>query len=75
MRHRVAVESKLLASVGHDPVSQVLEVEFCNGSVYEYYEVPDELFSALLTAESPGTFFLERIRDGFKYRRMRLHGE
>jgi hypothetical protein len=67
---RVEVDSSNLASVGHDSGSETLEVEFKNGSVYQYYNVPDALFSELMAASSKGAFFNTYIRNAFPYSRV-----
>ena len=47
---KTAVQSSSLTSVGYDPEAQVLEIEFKNGSVYEYFEVPMPVYRTLLHA-------------------------
>jgi hypothetical protein len=62
---REPVESRSLRSIGYDPPSQTLEVEFRNGRVYRYSGVPPEQHQALLAAESRGAYFNAEIRDVF----------
>ncbi len=38
---RTPVSSSNLASVGYDSESMVLEIEFLNGSVYQYFDAPE----------------------------------
>lgn len=65
---REPVESDALRSVGYDYDRQILEIEFAGGTVYRYFEVPEELYAGLMTAASHGEFFSEHIRDaGFDY--------
>jgi hypothetical protein len=68
---REPIDSSSLASIGYDPRSATLEVAFHNGSIYRYAEVPAQIVSELRTAESPGTFFNENIRDVFAFVRLR----
>ncbi len=68
---RQKVESGMLREVGYDPEKRVLEVEFASGQVYEYVDVPPEVYSELLRAESHGQYFHAHIRDVFPYRRLR----
>ena len=65
-RHRVT--STTVLSVGYDDRTAVLEIEFAEGQVYEYYMVPPSVFHGLMKAESPGRFFGEFIRDKFQFR-------
>lgn len=68
---RVQVSSSHLASVGYDPTSQTLEIAFHSGSVYQFFVVPELLFSRLMSAPSPGTFFHEHIKDRFRYKQIK----
>ena len=65
---RKPVDSSALASVGYD--RSVLEVEFVNGSVYQYVGVPLQVYEALMMAQSHGQFFNEHIRDRYHYVRL-----
>jgi len=42
------VTSRNLAAVGYNEESSTLRVEFLNGTMYEYYNVPIEIFHDLL---------------------------
>jgi hypothetical protein len=61
MRRR-SVSSSSVASVGYDPKTETLELEFHSGSVYEYSEVPPEVFRGLMEAPSKGRYFANEIR-------------
>jgi hypothetical protein len=67
---RVAVVSDLLTSVGYNAPTAVLELEFRNGLVYEYYAVPRRHYDALLAAPSKGRYFNTFLRGAFPYRRL-----
>jgi hypothetical protein len=63
---RYAVSSSNLASIGYDPDSETLEVEFTkNGKVYEYYNVPQFMYDRLMEASSHGVFFNAEIRNAY----------
>lgn len=59
---RTQIESSSLASVGYDPQTQVLEVEFHGGRVYRYSAVPPDVWRSLLEADSAGRFLNREIR-------------
>lgn len=67
---RKPVSSSSVASVGYDPKSQMLELEFHSGSVYEYREVPPEVFRDLMEAPSKGRFFASEIRGQYPSTRL-----
>ena len=68
---RAPVESSSLASVGYDRAARVLEVEFRNGAVYRYREVPASLHAELMRADSKGKYFSKRIRGRFAFERVK----
>lgn len=61
---REPVNSSNLVSVGYDPSSETLEVEF-KGGVYEYYNVPQFMYDRLMEAGSIGTFFNAEIKNNY----------
>jgi len=69
--NRTPVSSSNLVSVGYDEPSAVLEVEFHSGSVYQYFQVPRFEFDSLMAASSHGSYFSKRIRNSFRYNRIR----
>jgi hypothetical protein len=57
--------------VGYDDEQRVLEIEFTNGAVYQYSDVPPEVYSGLMAAESHGRYFNQHVRSaGYRYQRM-----
>ncbi len=68
--NRVALDSTALTCVSHSPNSNILEVEFRNGLVYEYLGVSRSLYEQLLTASSKGAFLSRFIRNCFPFRRI-----
>lgn len=68
---RIPLNSTSMISVGYDMVSRILEVEFVDGEIYQYLEVPEETYQGLLTAESKGRYFNLVIKPlGFEYRQL-----
>jgi KTSC domain len=63
--NRVPPESSVLASVLYLPQLRLLEVEFHSGLFYQYFDVPQHSYTALLTAESKGAYFNANIRNRF----------
>ncbi len=63
---RQPVESSNLQSVGYENSTNTLEIEFKNGGIYQYFDVPESEYKALMSAESHGKYFIANIRD--KYR-------
>jgi len=68
---RERLDSSSLASVGYDPSRQVLEVEFRNGGVYQYLDVPGEEYDELCEADSKGRYLNTEIKPNHRFRRIR----
>lgn len=68
--NREPVSSSNVASVGYDEATQILEVEFVNGSVYQYYNVGNALFEQFMQAASKGQFLNIYIRPSYPYSRV-----
>jgi hypothetical protein len=68
---RLPVSSSTLASVGYDPETTTLEVEFLNGSIYQHFNVPEYAFQGLMGAPSKGSYYYHNIRKaGYPYSRI-----
>jgi hypothetical protein len=66
------VSSSCIASIGYDVFCARLEVEFLDGSYYQYSDVPEHIYRGLMTAPSHGTYFDKRIKKaGYPYIRIR----
>ncbi|HEX8266767.1 MAG TPA: KTSC domain-containing protein [Pyrinomonadaceae bacterium] len=69
--NRHFVSSSNLRSVGYDVTESILEIEFHSGSVYQYFNVPQEKYESLMRAGSKGSYFAAYIKDVYRYRRVR----
>ncbi|MCL5028984.1 MAG: KTSC domain-containing protein [Bacteroidetes bacterium] len=59
---RQNVESSLAASVGYDPTTSTLEIEFkTTGAVWQYYDVPENVFNEMMNG-SIGKYFHANIK-------------
>lgn len=68
--NRTPVTSSNVASIGFDDSSLTLEVEFNDGSVYQYFDVPEALYQEFMNASSKGKFLHDNIRHSFRYSRL-----
>lgn len=65
--NRQFVKSSEIRSVGYDPSAKVLEIEFNSGGIYQYFGVPEHLYTELMAASSHGTYFNQHIKNKFSY--------
>lgn len=60
--HRIAVSSRLITEIAYDPDLQHLDLLFRDGTVRQLADVPTDIVSGLLSAASPGHFYMDHIR-------------
>lgn len=61
---RETVASSTVVSIGYEPSSSTLEVEFKNG-VYQYYNVPEPIYQQLMESDSKGKFMHAYIKPAY----------
>ena len=64
---RIPVASSNIASVGYDAEKQILEMEFHHGAIYQYFDVPKEVYDGLMSAGSIGSYFMHNIKNKYQY--------
>ena len=64
---RQSVNSSNLSSVGYDASTETLEIEFKNGTIYTYSNVPQFEYDRLMEAGSHGSYFSANIRNRYPY--------
>lgn len=70
--HRTNVSSSNIKSIGYDISISKLEVEFLNGSIYQYSGVPEHLYRNLMNASSHGGYLDAYIKKGgYSYTKVR----
>lgn len=64
------VASSNISSIGYDSATEILEIEFQSGSVYQYYNVSSVIYDELMAASSKGQFFAYQIKNSYPYSRV-----
>lgn len=65
-----SVISSNVAAYGYNEETEELYVQFKDGSVYKYYDVPEDVWALFQTAPSKGRFVWQMLRDVFPYERI-----
>ena len=63
----ILVESSNLGRVRYHADTMTLEIEFKNGTIYQYFDVPETIYNELLIAASKGKFFHQQIKGSYRY--------
>ncbi len=67
---RYSVASSNISSIGYDAGTETLEVEFLSGAIYQYYNVPQNMYDQLVQAGSKGRFLNTYIKNAYPYSRV-----
>ena len=67
---RQSVDSSNLASIGYDAENEILEIGFNHGGIYQYFDVPENVYDELMNASSHGVYFSANIRNDYEYEKM-----
>ena len=60
---REPIASSSIASVGYDEATKTLELEFHNGRIYQFFNIPPQMAAALKAAPSHGAYFNKYLRN------------
>ena len=63
---REPIESSAIASIGYSKRLHALEIEFVNGAIYRYLDVPRSLYRELMKANSKARFYHKNIRGRYR---------
>ena len=63
---RQPVHSTAIAKIGYSKRHHILEIEFVNGAVYRYFDVPLSVYHDLTSAESKARFYDSEIRKHYR---------
>ncbi len=67
---RQYVSSSNLSSIGYNALQMVLEIQFKDGAIYQYFDVPQGVYFGLVSAPSHGKYFHANIEHNYRYARV-----
>jgi len=73
--HREEVDSSAIASIGYSNRLHALEIEFRNGAIYRYLNVPPAMHREIMSASSKARYYDDNIRHRFRSVRVRARLE
>jgi XTP/dITP diphosphohydrolase len=72
---RLPVESSDIVSIGYDPQTRTLEIEFKEDRIYQYLDVEPDVHERFMRAESYGEYFFASVNKHYRYKRVKKAGE
>lgn len=70
MQRTPVASSSNVASIGYDPDTSTLEIEFNNGAIYQYFDVNENVYNELLNASSVGGYLASNIKGKYRFSRV-----
>lgn len=64
------VSSSNIQAVGYDESTETLRIQFTNGSIYEYRNVPIVVCNDFMQASSLGAYLNRNIRNNYPYEKI-----
>jgi len=65
------ITSSVVAAMEYDESLSTLRITYVSGKVYDYKNVPPEVYEEMKEAESKGTFLNYRIKGKYRYKRVK----
>lgn len=59
---RQNIDSTMIRSIGYDADNSTLEIEFNNGEVWQYFDLPESTWYEFDASDSKGKFFNREIK-------------
>jgi KTSC domain len=68
---RAPIASTALATAGYSKRLHILEIEFWNGAIYRYLDVPASVYRDLVSADSKAHYYDTNIKGNYRSLRLR----
>jgi len=72
---RIPVESSDIVSIGYDAKTRLLEIEFKEDRIYQYFDVEPDVYERFMRADSYGEFFFAHITKHYRYKKINGAGK
>ena len=63
--------STVISSISYDTVSSTLRITFISGMIYDYKNVPEEIYHALKTSGARGIYLNQHIKGKYKFEKIK----
>lgn len=62
--------SSVISAISYNKANATLRIVFVTGMVYNYKNVPEEVYTALISSGSKGAFFNQHIKGNYKFKKV-----
>jgi lysyl-tRNA synthetase class 2 len=67
--NRINMPSTVIRSIEYNAATAVLTIVFIAGTIYEYYDVPAEVYEQLKSYREKGVFYNKQIKNKYRFAR------
>jgi XTP/dITP diphosphohydrolase len=71
---RIPVQSSDIVAIGYDGKSRILEIEFKENRIYQYYDVEPPIYERFMKADSYGQYFYAFVNGHYRYKHLTENG-
>ena len=61
----IPIDSTAISGVGYDSGQHILRLQYVNGRIYDYFELPSKIYEQLLKADSAGEFVNLEVKPNY----------
>jgi hypothetical protein len=65
------MQSSVVAAMEYNDEAQILRITYTSGAVYDYRNVPLDVFEEMKDADSKGSFLNYKIKGKYRYKRVK----
>jgi hypothetical protein len=62
--------SSVISTINYDPATAILRITFVSGVVYDYKNVPEEIYKALKTSGAKGIYLNRHIKGRYQFEKI-----
>jgi hypothetical protein len=62
--------SSVIKSMDYDAAAAVLKIIFVSGVIYEYKNVPENVYQSMKSSSSKGAYLNTHIKNNFEYKKL-----
>lgn len=71
IKENLDVNSSAITALAYAPLDESLYVTFTNGSIYNYDDVPENIYLSLKYSKSIGQHFIKYIKDEYNFKKIK----
>jgi len=66
----IVMPSSVISYMNYDPEAHRLRVHFLSGAVYDYMDVPEDVYMQIKSAKSKGIFLNKKIKGKYSFNKI-----